>query len=284
MRILLPTDYSENSWHAIQYAVYLFEETESKFYIMHAHQSGPSALVSTINKERDTRLHQITQDEAVGKLYKMVAQLKKINKNKNHHYEPVLESESLIQSVGRHVIDKDVDYIVMGTQGASGLKEVFLGSNTVKILKNINFCPLLAVPHDYLFSRPSSIAFATDYKHEYLSIEMKPLLDILHLWNATLRIIHVRTDEVLDEAQNKLQQLLFSQLGSIQYTHEELEYHPTLAYRINEWAMDQDINMLAMFNTSRGFFRKLLREPVLKKIAFKTQMPFLVLPEATRSG
>lgn len=283
MRILLPTDYSENSWQAIQYAIYLFERTEATFYVMHAHQSGPSALVSTINKERDTRLHQITQDEAVGKLYKLVAQLKKINKLKDHHYEPILESESLIQAVGRHVIDKDVDYIVMGTQGASGLKEVFLGSNTVRIIKNINFCPLLAVPQEYSFSQPRTIAFATDYKHEFLKIEMEPLLEIAKLWDARLRIIHMRTDEALDEDQRKLQELLFTQIGSIEYTNEELDYHPTLAYRINEWAMDHNVNMLAMFNTSYGFFRKLLREPVLKKIAFKTQMPFLVLPEAISS-
>ena len=80
MRVLLPTDFSENAWHAIKYAIYLFENTTCTFYVMHAHQVSPSALISTINKERDTRLHEITQDEVGFKLHKLVGQLTKINK------------------------------------------------------------------------------------------------------------------------------------------------------------------------------------------------------------
>lgn len=281
MRILLPTDYSENSWHAIQYAIYLFGNTAATFYLMHAHQSGPSALVSTINKERDTRLHQITQDETTAKLHKMTAQLNKINKKKDHSFKPLMESDALVQAVGRLVIDQDVDYIVMGTQGASGFKEVFLGSNTVKIIKNINFCPLIAVPQSYSFCQPKTIAFATDYRHNYQSIEMKPLLDIARLWESTIRVIHMNVSDSLDLDQKKLKDHLFNQLAPFAHTYDELEYHPTLAYRISEWTDTNNADILAMFHSTHGFFEKLLREPVIKKIAFNTQMPFLVLPEAS---
>lgn len=280
MRVLLPTDFSENAWHAIQYAIYLFEEIETTFFVMHAHQAAPSSLVSTINKERDTRLHQITQDEVSIKLHKTVARLKKINKVKAHRYVAILESDALVQAVGRHVIDQDVDFIVMGTQGASGLKEVFLGSNTVRIIKAIDFCPIIAVPHTYLFGPPKTIAFATDYRHQYQKLELKPLLQIAELWKSKMHIVHMRTEETLDEDQEKLQELLFRLLDPVKYEHDEISYHPTLAYRINEWAEENKIDMLAMFNSSHSFFRKLLREPVLKKIAFKTNMPFLVLQEA----
>ena len=125
MKLLLPTDFSENAWHAINYAVFLFENTACTFYVLHAHQASPSGLVSTINKERDTRLHEITLDESREKLYKIVGQLKKINKVKDHSFEAVLESEALLNAVGRNVIDLDIDYICMGTQGASGFKEIF---------------------------------------------------------------------------------------------------------------------------------------------------------------
>lgn len=280
MRVLLPTDYSENAWHAIQYAIYLFEDIETTFFVMHAHQAAPSSLVSTINKERDTRLHQITQDEVSIKLHKTVARLKKLNKVKFHQYEAILESEALVQAVGRNVIDKDVDFIVMGTQGASGLKEVFLGSNTVKIIKAIDFCPIIAVPHTYAFGPPKTIAFATDYRHQYQKMELNPLLQIVKLWKSSLHIVHMRTEDYLDEDQKNLQELLFRLLDPVNYDHTELSYHPTLAYRINDWAEDNKVDILAMFNSSRAFFQRLLREPVLKKIAFKTTMPFLILQEA----
>ena len=280
MRVLLPTDFSENAWHAINYATYLFEQVACKFYVLHAHQVSPSALISTINKERDTRLHEITHDEATFKLHKLVGTLEKLNKVKNHSYEAVLSSESLISAVGRSVIDLDIDFICMGTQGASGFREIFLGSNTVKIIKHIDFCPIIAVPQDFDFARPDKIAFATDYKHLYQKIELEPLLSIVDLWSSSVNVIHVNTGEPLDQEQLKLRKLLEGLLGKISYTLEEIEYHPTTAYKINYWVEEQGANMLAMINGVHGFFRRLLTEPIIKKVAFKCNVPFLIIPEA----
>ncbi len=280
MRVLLPTDFSENAWHAINYAVYLLENTACTFYVLHAHQASPSALVSTINKERDTRLHEITLDEAREKLHKIVRQLKKINKVKDHSFEAVLESESLLNAVGRNVIDKDIDYICMGTQGASGLKEIFLGSNTVKVIKHINFCPVIAVPENYRFNRPEAIAFATDFKHLYQKNELEPLLDIVGLWKSTLRVIHVKAEEALSDLQIELKTLLSRFLEDISFTMDELAYHPNINLRINEWAESNQCGMLAMINSHHEFLGRILREPVVRKVAFRTHIPFLVLPEA----
>ena len=41
-----------------------------------------------------------------------------------------------------------------------------------------------------------------------------------------------------------------------------------------------DTGMIAMLNRKHGFFYKFIHEPVIKKVAFKTEVPFLVLPEA----
>ena len=280
MRVLLPTDFSENAWHAINYATYLFEQTACQFYVMHAHQVSPSALISTINKERDTRLHEITKDEVSFKLHKLVGKLEKLNKVKNHSYEAVLCSDSLLNSVGRTVIDKDVDYICMGTQGASGIKEIFLGSNTVKIIKHIDFCPVIAVPQDYDFARPDKIAFATDYKHLYQKIELEPLLTIVDLWSSELNVIHMNSGEPLDPEENNLKSLLGRLLDGTNYTMEEIEYHPTTAYRINQWVEENGANLMVMMNSVHSFISRIHTEPIIKKVAFKTQVPFLILPIA----
>ena len=280
MRVLLPTDFSENAWHAISYAIYLFEQTDCQFYVVHAHQVSPSALISTINKERDTRLHEITHDEDTYKLHKLVGRLQKLNKVKNHSFEAVLCSDSLINAVGRTVIDKDIDYICMGTQGASGIKEVFLGSNTVKIIKHIDFCPIIAVPQSFSLAKPDKIAFATDYKHLYQKIELDPLLTIADLWSSHLNVIHVSSGEPLDNEEIKLKNLLENMLDEVSHSMEEMEYHPTMAYRINQWVEEHGANLMAMINSTQSFFRRLLGEPVIKKVAFKTQVPFLILPMA----
>ncbi|MEC7265336.1 MAG: hypothetical protein VXW38_16465, partial [Bacteroidota bacterium] len=40
---------------------------------------------------------------------------------------------------------------------------------------------------------------------------------------------------------------------------------------------DQSIDLVAMINHDRGFFEKLTREPVIKKIAFNSIVPFLII-------
>ena len=42
------------------------------------------------------------------------------------------------------VEDKAIDYVVMGTKGATGAKEVLFGSNTVHVFKKVK-CPVLAL-------------------------------------------------------------------------------------------------------------------------------------------
>lgn len=278
MRILLPTDFSKNAWHAIQYALYLFESIPCQFYVLHAHQAAPSGLVSTINKERDTRLFEITLSEVREKLNKIISRLLAINKVPGHSFEGLLESDTLLNAIGRNVVDLDIDFVFMGTQGASGLKEVFLGSNTVKVLKTIHNCPVMAVPEAFEIGRYTEVLFATDFKHHYKKVELQPLLDLLRISNAHLRVAHINVEETLDEEQKELRKILQGMLSGVEHQFEEIGYYPNVASRIQEWSEETHAGMLAMINSQHGFFSRLVREPVVKRIAFHTEVPFLVLP------
>ena len=278
MRILLPTDFSKNAWHAIQYAVYLFDGIPCHFYVLHAHQVSPSGLVSTINKEHDTRLYEITLAEVREKLDKIIERLTSINKVAGHNFEGLLESDTLLNAIGRNVIDQDIDFVFMGTQGASGIKEVFLGSNTVKVIRNIDNCPVMVVPEQYQFGLYKEILFATDYKHHYKRAELKPLLDLVKITGATLRVVHINVEESLDREQQELKKLLEGFFKGIKYRFDDLAYYPNVSARIREWSEETHTGMLAMINSQHGFFSRITREPVVKRIAFHTEVPFLVLP------
>ncbi|MBT8205752.1 MAG: universal stress protein [Eudoraea sp.] len=278
MRILLPTDFSKNAWHAIQYAIYLFDSIPCHFYVLHAHQVSPSGLVSTINKEHDTRLYEITQSEAKQKLDKVIKRLTTINKVDGHQFEGLLESDTLLNALGRNVIDQDIDFVFMGTQGASGMKEVFLGSNTVKVVRNIDNCPVMVVPEQYEIGLYKEILFATDYKHYYKKAELKPLLDLVSITGASLRVAHISEEESLDQEQQQLRKLLEGFLAGTEYRFEDLAYYPDVSARIREWSAETHAGMLAMINSQHGFFSRITRDPVVKRIAFHTEVPFLVLP------
>ncbi|MCK5441694.1 MAG: universal stress protein [Maribacter sp.] len=279
-RILLPTDFSRNAVNAIDYSQFLFEKEMCIFYFLNASQVGPSGLSEKYNKERETRLYKITMQESRQKLNDLVQVIRASNTNPKHSFESLPITDLLLNAIGRNVIDKNVDYIFMGTKGASGIKEIFMGSNTVNVIKNINFCPLVAVPEAYDYDIPDEILFATDFEHFYETEELTPLFDIVKLWNSALVVVHINKEKELSEFQIKSKEMLKRKLKGITYRFQDVEMSSSISSIINHLAkQNSNIGMVSLLNRKHGFFRKLIREPVVKKVAFKSLVPFLVLPE-----
>ena len=279
-KILLPTDFSINALNAINYAIYLFENEECNFFILHTVQIGPSGYSSSFNKGRDTRLQKITMEEAERNATSLKASLEAKKKNPKHTIETIINTDSLLNAIGKNVINKDIDYIFMGTKGASGVKSIFMGSNTVSVIKNIDFCPLIAVPEEYTFSVPTEILFSTDFRHEYSEIELEPLITLAKLWNSKILVVHFGLTDALDEPQQKAKEILKNRLVDLSHSMAQGYADISVADAINEYiAKHRAIGMVAMMNRKHGFFEKLTREPIIKRVAFRSEIPLFIYPK-----
>ena len=277
--ILLPTDFSPNANTAIKYAMNLFEKVECVFYILNAFEVGGSNLSSTMGKAKDTRLYRAVKDESERNIETAIEAQISENKNQLHSFEGLSIGDSLVNAIGRTSIDKDIDYIVMGTKGSSAIKEVFMGSNTVNIIQKIDFCPIIAVPGDYNFRLPNEIAFATNYEHIYSKVELIPLIKMAKLWDASIHIVHIDTGKEMLPHQKTAKNLLAERFSKLEHHFEEVVGQSTISGAINAYTQEQNnIGMLAMINYWHSFFEKLIKENVIKRVAFSTEVPFLILP------
>ena len=98
--------------------------------------------------------------------------------NEKHSFEIILSSENLVDAINRTIKTHNINMVVMGTKGASKAKEIFFGSNTVKVIKKIKNCPILIVPDEFNFVEPKQIAFPTDYNRLYDDKVLNPLKNI----------------------------------------------------------------------------------------------------------
>jgi hypothetical protein len=128
--------------------------------------------------------------------------LEAVNENPLHSFEGLSIADNLVNAIGRIAIDKNIYYIFMGTKGSSAVKEIFMGSSTIQVLKRINFCPIMAVPDNYDFDLPDSIGFVTNFEHPYSKIELIPLIDMAKLWNSEITIIHVKSAKSMSPYRN----------------------------------------------------------------------------------
>lgn len=277
--ILLPTDFSANARNAIDYAVCLFEKEACTFYIMNAFQVSPSLLSSTINKAKDTRLYRAIKDESKAGIQSLLEELKAKNENSLHKFEGLSISDSLLNAIGKTSIDKSISYVFMGTKGSSAVKEVFMGSSTVSVMKNIDFCPLVAVPEHYNLDMPDEIAFATNFEHAYSKIELLPLIDLAKLLNATITVVHIDTGKEMSEQQKSCKEVLKDRLYGIPHRFKEVRGASKISNALAEYTKNNsNIGMIAMINYWHSFFEKLTKEEVVKNVTFHTEVPFLILP------
>jgi len=278
-RIILPTDFSNNSWNAIEYALIVFKDVPCDFFILNSYQVGASGLSTKMAGANDTRLYNLIKEQSERDLKRDLEKIKKLDKNPEHKFIARSVADTLVNAIGKTVYNEEIDYIIMGTKGSSGLKEVFIGSNTYNVIKDIDFCPIIAVPDDY---RPDgkidAILLVTGYEHLFENYELKPVLSLAEHFNAKLWITHVGTLDELTSKQKASKLALEKRLKSVNYEFVEIEKDTSVNQTIQKVVdMDRTIDMVVMINQDHSFFERLTREPVIKKVTFNTKVPFLVI-------
>jgi nucleotide-binding universal stress UspA family protein len=272
-KILLPTDFSDNSWSAIVYALKFFQEEYCTFYVL----NSIALKASTMSNFSNTLLKKMKANALV-ELLEIRDQLISSDPNANHEFHTVLSSHDLIDAIDTEVEQNDIDLIVMGTKGATGAKEIFIGSNTVKVVKKIKKCPILLVPDEHDFFSPRQIAFPTDFKHKYTDKQLVPLIEMADLHNSKIRILHINEEEKLSKEQELNYTQLKEQLSDYRTTFHWMPDYSSKEVEIKEFISELEIDILAMVNNKHSCLEKITHEPVIKKIGFHPLIPFLVVP------
>ena len=168
-KILLPTDFSDNAENAIKYAVQLYKDEKCNFILLntytpiiyqveHLQASAPQLQVLEIVKETSKR-----------KLNELIQTIKTEFNNPNHTFTQISAFNTLTAEIDALFEGNIMDLIVMGTKGASGLKEVLFGSHTIHVLKNTK-CPVIAIPSGFSHAFVRSIIIVPFRLHHEIDV------------------------------------------------------------------------------------------------------------------
>ena len=199
--ILLPTDFSENSWNAIKYALEFYQKTTCNFYLLHVtlisnYTGSASPLIPPSDSLEKLYLKQ-TKDQ----LKKLLKEIKKLPVNTKHHFFPLSTFNYFTEAVKDHIEEKNIELIIMGTKGASGLTEIIIGSNTGDLITKVK-CPVLMVPENSKYKEPKEIAFPTDYNIFYQPKILNTISEFAKMYDSSVRILHIaKKRETLNNSQ-----------------------------------------------------------------------------------
>ena len=278
--ILLPTDFSDNAWNAIFTALKMFEISDCNFVVMHSYEPKISNLLGNKSKERLGVIYDSLSKNSKVQLEKTLQYLHKNHTRSNHKFESVSISNDIISAIKQIVDEKDIDIIVMGTKGATGAKEVFMGSNTVRVIKKVRKRPIIVVPQEYDFKALKKVVFPTDFTHTYDKTELGPLIELVGLWKAKIIILQVAQEYVLNDGQRLHMKMLSKRLKNVEHSFHTVEMWNNIAEATTQFANSEDADLIALIHYSHTFMEKLTREPVIRKIGFHVKIPLLVLPDS----
>ena len=143
LRILIPTDFSDNAWNAITYGLELFRKERCTIYLLHINPLPHYSGAGTSIKGSTDMLRETMLQESEKSLKELLEKINETLPNERHTFITIALYDFFVDSIKREVQDKHIDLIIMGTKGASGLKKVSLGSNTGDVITKVQ-CPLLA--------------------------------------------------------------------------------------------------------------------------------------------
>ncbi len=277
--ILLPIDYSPDAWNAIFTAFKLFRKADVRFLLLNTYEPSLVNVLGDHGEKRLGMIYESLEAESRGKMKKVLEELSAHELNPGFEVKTRCAPGDLIAEV-KKLVDKDrADLIVMGTKGATGAERVFMGSNAVRMIAHITNRPVLAVPGAYNFQQLQKVVLPTDFMHFYETFELQPLLELAGQWGAEIHAVHASGESRLNPTQESHREVLRTRLEGLSSKFVEIPLKTSISDAIRSYALSERADLIALLQHRHNFFEAFTKEKVVKRIAFDTQIPLLVLPK-----
>lgn len=275
-KILVLTDFSSNAYCALFYVVRLMRDTPCTFHLLNAYNETITPRKKEIGK---SLIRQIEDESKEG----LNEQLHRINLDCNdskHNFETISIEGQFAQALRSTLNEHVFDLVVMGNKGQSEIEAIFMGSNALDAVGIVKACTLMTIPKELEFKPPKNIAFVTDYKRPYDAGLLDPILFTAKQYRSIVRIVHINEEEVLSEEQERNRSVLLKYLLPFQNSVHWMPKFRSKATAIHAFLEEMQIDLLAMVNYRHSFLESIAREPVIKRMAFNLDIPFLIIPSS----
>lgn len=268
-KILVPVDFSRNSAVALRYSDGLAQKCGSEILITHIYQgSKPNREIISLKMEE---------------MLKFTLTSLKISDNsslKDYISFKLTENTDFIKGMMTKELNQGIDLIVIGTRGASGIKGIFLGSNSHDLVQNTNL-PVLVVPLNAEYNGVKRILYCSDFNPLESFQQLQLLKELASIYDAEVRIAHVKTNKdqhPSDEhvIESKKQDKFFGK--EIKHSFKTIHSSNVLE-GINFYIdMKSDIDLVCIINHKRKLFENLFRTDHTKSMTLQTELPLLIIP------
>lgn len=181
--IIVPVDFSNHSQFALKSAALLAKKNNATLYALHMLDMQEMSL-----SESEVYLHEKTLF-FLKLAEKRFQDFLKKDYLKDVKVVPIIKHYKVFKEVDAVAKEVNADLIIMGSHGASGFKEFFIGSNTQKVIRHANV-PVLVIKNEMANVDFTDVVVASDFSEESIPAFQK-MLKTLEPMNAKKHIVYV---------------------------------------------------------------------------------------------
>jgi nucleotide-binding universal stress UspA family protein len=252
--ILIPTDFSENSIYAIEYASFVAKVQKVKLIILH-----------------------ITKDEESVKA--QLSDIKALPFLKDADFEVVIrEGKNISKTINRVGIEFDIELIVMGSNGVSNVGELLMGSTTENVIRNSQF-NVLTIKHKMLTVGINTILFPSDFSTESYKV-FEIVKAFADKFNAKIHLLRVVTSDRKKGSNtvNDKMNAFIEHFALPENSFKKAIYRDkSRELGVLNYSIDNDVDMIAMGSHGKGVVKKLVKESISQDLVRNTFKPIMTV-------
>lgn len=266
MKILIPVDFSENSKRALEFAIFLARKKNASITILHIIEAiydfAAQAAVVIEGMHRDAEM--------------LLEEMVKTYDESGVTIDFLIKEGTISIMTAKTAEELDVNFIVIGMQGSSGITKKLLGNSTIEIVKE-STKPVLLIPSEANVTQIQKVTLALEFA-DHEEAFLKWIIEMSQRWELNLEFLHIQTKENFQE---KLSLLGLERF--IKKNHPDLAvklhtfYAAKLDEGLNKFLEENETTILVMCHQHKNLWEQILSRSKSIQMAYHTHVPLLIM-------
>ncbi|MEM6344203.1 MAG: universal stress protein [Bacteroidota bacterium] len=276
-KILVPTDFSRPALAAGDLAIEMAHLFNAEVHFFHKLALPPKwDVFSEAEKARFPE---------VGKRLKYMQNnfevLRKRYKGTHVKLSTTYSGGDMVPTISRYIKEEEVYMIVMGSHGASGLKEFVFGSNAQKVVRHAN-CPVLVVKQPIEKVDFKNVVFASDFREEAKAPFAK-FLEFARRYNAHVHLLHIAAYPRFEASPEDIERMKsFAESCPLPHTIHgvgDLEVGDGIEFFAKKYKAD----LVSLAHYGGGPLKRVIKGSVSESMVNHLDLPVLILNTETET-
>jgi nucleotide-binding universal stress UspA family protein len=228
-KIIVPIDFSEQSEYALEAATMLAKKNNAEILVLHMLEISNAVINKAENMKQMESLFFLKLAEKKFEEFLDKEYLKGVK------VTPIVKHFKVFSEVNEVAKENEADLIIMGSQGASGIKEVLIGSNTEKVVRHSEI-PVLVIKHNPILMDFENVVFACDFSEGAIEQYLKAK-DVFEKLDSKMHLVYVNLPSSRFKSSSEIEKLVASFLRKAEGSLEKMK---EVNY-VNDYTIEQGI-------------------------------------------